>query len=152
MPTIESWKDLQIYLSRTKLVKSSLFHYGITDFVTGMVEEGVIVGGNGSHQVVLKSGLKKPKLENVTRAKWCIVNNAILYRLVGESNINRIICSIIFHTAKKVVNCLNVSLWCQVYNMIGTIDNSKPKMVSDGGRCSPIARCPPYHRKTIKIK
>ena len=88
VPTIESWKDPQIYLSRAALGKSSPSQYDITDFVTGMVEEEVVVRGNGSHQVVLKSGPKKPKLENVTLAKWCEANNAILYRLVGESKLN----------------------------------------------------------------
>ena len=58
VPTMESWKDPQIYLSRTALGKSSLSHYDITDFVTGIIEEEVVVGGNGSHQAVLKSGLK----------------------------------------------------------------------------------------------
>ena len=58
VPTMESWKDPQIYLSRTAMGKSSLSHYDIADFVTGMVEEEVVVGGNGSHQAVLKSGLK----------------------------------------------------------------------------------------------
>ena len=88
VPTIESWKDPQIYLSRAALGKSSPSHYDITDFVTGMVEEEVVVGGNGSHQVVLKSGPKKPKLENVTLAQWCVANNAILYKLVSESKLN----------------------------------------------------------------
>ena len=88
VPTIESWKDPQIYLSRAASGKSSPSHYDITDFVTGMVEEEVVVGGNGSHQVVLKSGPKKPKLENVTLAQWCVANNAILYRLVSESKLN----------------------------------------------------------------
>ena len=53
-----------------------------------MVEEEIIVGGNGSHQAVLKSGPKKPKLENVTLAQWCVANNAILYRLISESKLN----------------------------------------------------------------
>ena len=60
VPTMESWKDPQIYLSRTALGKSSLSQYDITYFVTGIVEEEIIVRGNGSHQVVLNSGTKKP--------------------------------------------------------------------------------------------
>ena len=88
VPTVESWRDPQVYLSRTALGKSPHSHYDITDFVTGMVEEDVVVGGNGSQQVVLKSGPKKPKLENVTLAQWCEANNAILYRLVCESKLH----------------------------------------------------------------
>ena len=53
-----------------------------------MVEEEIIVGGNGSHQAVLKSGPKKPKLENVALAQWCVANNAILFRLISESKLN----------------------------------------------------------------
>ena len=52
VPTMESWKDPQIYLSRTALGKSSLSHYDITDFVTGMVEGEIIIRGDGLHQVV----------------------------------------------------------------------------------------------------
>ena len=88
VPPVESWKDPQIHLSRTALGKSSPSHYDITDFVTGMIEEEVVVGGNGSQQIVLKSGPKKPKLENVTLAQWCVANNAILYRLVSESKLH----------------------------------------------------------------
>ena len=60
--------DPQISFQITALGKSPLSHYDITDFVTRMVEEKVVVGGNGSHQVALKSGPLKPKLENVTLA------------------------------------------------------------------------------------
>ena len=89
MPTVEPWRDPQVYLSRTALGKSPHSHYDVTDFVTGMVEEEVVVGGNGFQQVVLKSGPKKPKLENVTLAQWCVANNAILYRLVCESKLHQ---------------------------------------------------------------
>ena len=40
--------------------KFSLSRYDITDFVTRMVEEEIIVGGNGSQQVFLKPGPKNP--------------------------------------------------------------------------------------------
>ena len=40
--------------------------------------------GSGSNQVVLKSGPKRPKLENVTLAQWSVTNLAILYKLHGE--------------------------------------------------------------------
>ena len=88
VPTVESWRDPQVYLSRIALGKSTHSYYDITDFVTGMVEEEVVVEKNGSQQVVLKSGPKKPKPENVTLAQWCVANNTILYRPVCESKLN----------------------------------------------------------------
>ena len=46
-----------------------------------------MVGGSGSNQVVLKSGPKRPKLENVTLAQWSVANLAILYKLHGEDKL-----------------------------------------------------------------
>ena len=46
------------------------------------------MGGSGSHQVILKSGPKKPKLENVSLAQWTIANLAILYRLILGSRLS----------------------------------------------------------------
>ena len=87
-PSSQSWRDPQIYLSAAAAGKSVPFCYDITDFVAGNVEEEIIVWGNGAHQVVLKTGPKKPKLENITLAQWCVANYAILYKLVGESKMN----------------------------------------------------------------
>lgn len=87
-PSSQSWRDPQIYLSAAAAGKSVPSCYDITDFVAGNVEEEIIVGGNGAQQVVLKTGPKKPKLENVTLAQWCVANNAILYKLIGESKLN----------------------------------------------------------------
>lgn len=84
----QSWKDPQIYLSSAANGKSVSSHYDIVDFVGGGVEEEIIVGGAGSHQVVLKSGPKKPRLENVSLAQWTVANLAILYRLHGESKLS----------------------------------------------------------------
>ena len=83
-----SGRDPQIYLSRAALGKSPHSHYDITDYVTVNVEEEIIVGGNESQQVVLKSGPTKPKLENVALAQWCMANNAILDKLICESKLN----------------------------------------------------------------
>ena len=58
-PQTQSWKDPQIYLSSAANGKSASLHYDIVDFVSGNVEEEIVVGGSGSHQVVLKSGPKK---------------------------------------------------------------------------------------------
>ena len=46
------------------------------------------MGGNGSQQVILKSGPKKPKLESVTLAQWSVANLAILYHLLGEGKLD----------------------------------------------------------------
>ena len=84
-PETHSWKDPQIYLSSAANGKSAPTHYDIVYFVGGGVEEEIIVGGAGSHQVVLKSGPKKPRLENVSLALWTVANLAILY---GESKLS----------------------------------------------------------------
>ena len=86
----QSWKDPQIFLESAASGKSAPTHYDITDFISNQVEEEIVVGGggNGAHQVVLKSGPRKPKLENVTLAQWSVANLAILYRLVAESKLH----------------------------------------------------------------
>ena len=83
----QPWRDPQIYLQAAASGKSSLSYHDVTDFVAGNVEEEIIVGGNGSQQVILKSGPKKPKLESVTLAQWSVANLAILYRLLGEGKL-----------------------------------------------------------------
>ena len=83
-----SWKDPQIYLESAATGKSVPTHYDITDFISSTVEEEIIVGGNGSQQVVVKSGPRKPKLENVSLAQWSVANLAILYKLVGEGKLH----------------------------------------------------------------
>ena len=87
VPQTQSWKDPQIYLSSAANGKSASLHYDKVDFVSGNVEEEIVVGGSGSHQVILKSGPKKPKPENVSLAQWTIANLAILYRLHGEAKL-----------------------------------------------------------------
>lgn len=87
-PESQSWKDPQIYLSSAANGKSTPSHYDIVDFVGGGVEEEIVVGGAGSHQVILKSGPRKPRLENVSLAQWTVANLAILYKLHGESKLN----------------------------------------------------------------
>lgn len=79
-----SWRDTQIYLAAASSGKSVPTCYAIADFVSSSVEEEIVVGSNGSHQVVLKSGPKKPKLENITFAQWSVANLAILYKLVED--------------------------------------------------------------------
>ena len=67
----DSWRDLQIYLQAAASGKSSPSYYAITYFVTGNEEEEILVGGNGSQQVILKSGPKKPRLKTVTGPMVC---------------------------------------------------------------------------------
>lgn len=83
----QSWRDPQIYLAAAATGKSNPTFYDITEFVTGSMEEEIVVGGNGAQQVVLKSGPKKPKLESVTLAQWSVANLAILYRLLGDGKL-----------------------------------------------------------------
>ena len=52
------------------------------------VEEEIIVGGNGSQEVVVKSRPPKLKLENVSSAQWSVANLAILYKLVEEGKLH----------------------------------------------------------------
>ena len=83
-PPVQSLKDPQIYLSSAANGKSASSHYDIVDFVSGNVEEEIVVGGSGSNQAVLKSG---PKLENVSLAQQTMANLAILYKLNGEAKL-----------------------------------------------------------------
>ena len=48
------------------------------------VEEEVVLGGHGDQQVIVKSGSKKPRLENLTLSQWSLANLAILYCLVND--------------------------------------------------------------------
>ena len=70
----QSWKDPQIFLESAASGKSAPTHYDICDFISNRVKEEIVVGGNGAHQVVLKSGPRKHKLENVTLAQWSVAN------------------------------------------------------------------------------
>lgn len=114
-PSSQSWRDPQIYLSAAAVGKSVPSCYDITDFVAGNVEEEIIVGGNGAHQVVLKTGPKKPKLENITLAQWCVANNAILYKLVGESKLNA--CNILDYLSYTTKICQLV----QRYSLVSVL-------------------------------
>ena len=84
----QSWRDPQIFLESAASGKSAPTHYDITDFISNTVEEEIVVGGNGTQQVIVKSGPRKPKLENVTLAQWSVANLAILYKLVAESKLH----------------------------------------------------------------
>ena len=86
--TSQSWQDPQIFLESAASGKSAHTHNDITEFVTNSVEEEVLVGANGTQQVVIKTGPHRPKLETVTLAQWSVANMAILYRLVEESKLH----------------------------------------------------------------
>ena len=59
----------------------------ICDFVLHTVDDELVIGGQGDQQVVVKSGPKKPKLENLKISQWSIANMAILYKLVSEGRL-----------------------------------------------------------------
>ena len=46
-----------------------------------------MLGGQGDQQIVVKSGQKRPKLENMTLSQWSVANRAILYQLVRENKL-----------------------------------------------------------------
>lgn len=83
-----NWRDPQIYLAAASSGKSAPSSYDITDFVSSNVEEEIVVGSNGTQQVILKSGPKKPKLESITLAQWSVANLAILYKLVEDGKLH----------------------------------------------------------------
>ena len=75
-----------MYLQAAASGKSNPSYYDITEFVTGNVEEEIVVGRNGAQQV-LKSGPKRPRLEPITLAQWSVANLAILYRVLDEGKV-----------------------------------------------------------------
>ena len=77
VPQPQSWRDPQIYLASAANGKSAPAYYDIADFVSSNVEEEIVVGGNGSHQVILNAGTKKPRLEHITLAQWSVANLTI---------------------------------------------------------------------------
>lgn len=81
-----SWSDPQIHLS-SAAGKSAVSYYDICDFVQSPIEEEVVLGGQGDQQIIVKSGPKKPRLENLTLSQWSVANLAILYRLVNENKL-----------------------------------------------------------------
>ena len=84
-----SWNDPQVHIS-TASGKSVTQYLDICDFVQSTVihEEDVILGGQGDQQIVIKSGPKKPRLENLTLSQWSVANLSILYKLVGENKLS----------------------------------------------------------------
>ena len=130
-PQIQSYRDPQIYLSAAANGKSASTHYDIVDFVSGNVEEEIVVGGSGSHQVVLKSGPKKPKLESITLAQWTIANLAILYKLNGDGKLageGIMDC----HTQRRFASLCKGTTWYLSCCMTGSTGNSNVIMNLDG--------------------
>lgn len=85
-PNQPSWNDPQIHLSAAT-GKSTVDYYDICDFVSSSLDEEVVIGGHGDQQIVVKSGPKRPKLENVTLCQWSVANLCILYKLSGEGKL-----------------------------------------------------------------
>ncbi|MEW8547234.1 MAG: hypothetical protein AB2693_27300 [Candidatus Thiodiazotropha sp.] len=85
-PSQVSWNDPQIHLSAAA-GKSTSNYLDICDFAQTGVEEEVVLGNQGDQQIIVKSGPKKPRLENLTLCQWSVANLAILYKLVGENKL-----------------------------------------------------------------
>ncbi|MES9879858.1 MAG: hypothetical protein ABW185_03155, partial [Sedimenticola sp.] len=81
-----SWNDPQIHIS-TAAGKSTGEHLDICDFVSGSIEEEVVIGGQGDQHIVVKSGPRRPKLDTLTLCQWSVANLSILYRLVGDNKL-----------------------------------------------------------------
>ena len=81
--TEHSWNDPQIHLA-SAASRSIVPFYDICDFVPNSIKEEVVIGSNGDQQIVVKSGPKRPLLENLTLSQWSIANMAILYKLIGD--------------------------------------------------------------------
>ena len=82
-----SWNDPLVHIS-TAAGKSVAQYLDICDFVPNtVVEEDVILGGQGDQQIVVKSGPKKPRLEALTLSQWSVANLSILYKLVGDNKL-----------------------------------------------------------------
>ena len=86
--TQPSWNDPLVHIS-TASGKSVTQYLDICDFVQSNVfyEEDVVLGGQGDQQIVVKSGPKKPRLENLTLSQWSVANLSILYKLVGDNKL-----------------------------------------------------------------
>ena len=67
--------------------KSNSPNYDICDFVLHTVEEELVIGGQGEQQVVVKSGPKKPKLENLSLSQRSLANLSIQYKLTSEGKL-----------------------------------------------------------------
>lgn len=81
-----SWNDPQIHISSAS-GKSVVNYLDICDFVQSSVEEELVLGGQGDQQIIVKSGPKKPRLENLTLSQWSVANLSILYKLVSENKL-----------------------------------------------------------------
>lgn len=81
-----SWADPQIHIA-TANGKSAPTYLDICDFVTSTVEEELIIGSHGDQQILVKSGPRKPKLENLTLSQWSVANLSILYKLSRDGKL-----------------------------------------------------------------
>ena len=81
------------YNPHGKILRSTLLWQRVSRLLPTMtyvpkeLEEEAVIGGEGEQQIVIKSGPKKPKLENLTLLQWSIANLGILYKLVGEGKL-----------------------------------------------------------------
>ena len=99
-----SWNDPQIHISSAS-GKSATSYLNICDFVQSSVEEEVILWGQGDQQIIVKSGPKKPRLENLTLCQWSVANLSILYKLVGE---NKLVRTALMDSCRTQLRCINL--------------------------------------------
>ena len=78
-----SWQDPQVYLKST--TNSKPLCYNIVDFVDmNFSGSEKVVSTEGDFELVCRTGVRKPKLENVTISQWSGANIAILYKLFQD--------------------------------------------------------------------
>ena len=70
-PSQVLWNDPQIHLS-SAAGKSTPSYLDICDFVQSSIEEEVVLGSQGDQQIIVKSGPKKPRIENLTLSQWSV--------------------------------------------------------------------------------
>ena len=81
--------DPQVYLMKGGCSSKSKYR-DIVDFVNlvpPLVEEKVIYGENGV-EMLLRSGSRRPQLENISVEEWCLANTRIMHEMLEEGELN----------------------------------------------------------------
>ena len=68
-------------------IKQKVKHLDITDFVSSETETEQVVSTDGDHELIIKSGSRKPKLEVVKPLQWTAANLCILHELLSQGRI-----------------------------------------------------------------
>ncbi|MEW8546117.1 MAG: hypothetical protein AB2693_21565 [Candidatus Thiodiazotropha sp.] len=118
-----SWADPQIHIA-TAYGKSAPTYLDICDFVTSNVEEELIIGSHGDQQILVKSGPRKPKLENLTLSQWSVANLSILYKLsrdgklIGQSLMDYLSYTTKVYQLVQRYNLISVFLYDREYRKL----------------------------------